>query len=174
MGKIFYADNSTFSSEKLVTRVLSEHYGIKNAIIARAEHGKPYLQNVEIPLFFSISHTKEKTFIAFSEKDLGLDAESLSREVRHQPICHKFPMQEQKEITSQKEFLKHWIVKESAVKYLGGTLARDLHKLSYIKERLQYNGQDLPVFLRFFELEGHLLCVCSEQNFYNAELIRLL
>lgn len=170
MGKIFYVDKSAFSTEEALKAILSKVYGIPNAVILRTKNGKPYVENGP---FFSVSHTEKTLFIAFSSAQIGLDAELLSREINYASILKKFPSEECEEIACTQDFLKHWVVKESAVKYLGGTLARGLQSLSFFQNNLTYKGKELPVKLTFFELEGHILSVCSEEDFSNAEFIRL-
>ena len=162
-------DKSAFSTEEALKAILSKFYELPNAVILRTKHGKPYVENGP---FFSVSHTEKTLFIAFSSAQVGLDAELLSREIHYASILKKFPIEERGEITSTQDFLKHWAVKESAVKYLGGTLAQDLQKLAFIQNRLTYNGKELPVKLTFLELEGHILSVCGEEDFSNAEFIR--
>ncbi len=171
MGRIFYADKSEYSSEELLSRILAQFYKIENAEIARTKNGKPYLANKETPLYFSISHTRTLIFIAFSENNIGLDAELLDRKVDYKKICAKFSYEEQKEISSTESFLTHWVAKESAVKYLGGTLARDLKKLTLTRDVITYENQPLPITARFFQFQGHILCVCGKQDFINVEFI---
>ena len=173
MGKIFYAEKSEYSSEAIVTRILSQYYEVENAEIKRTKNGKPYLENVRTPLHFSLSHTKELLFIAFSEENIGLDTESLHRKVDYEKICAKFPCGEREKITSVETFLKHWVVKESAVKYMGGTLAKDLKKLSLTHGLLTYEGQPFPVSPQFLQFREHILCVCSRQDFSNAEFVEI-
>ena len=170
MGKIFYAEKSIYSSENAIKRILLEFYEIKNATILRTKNGKPYVESTP---FFSVSNTEKMLFIAFSSANVGLDAELLSRKPNYDSIVKKFHKDEREEITCAEEFLKHWVVKESAVKYLGGTLAHDLSKLVFVNDRLLYNGAELPVKLNFFNLEEHLICVCGEEDFSKAEFIRL-
>ncbi len=169
MGRIFYADKSKYSSKELLSRILAQFYKIKNAEIERTKNGKPYLANREASLHFSISHTKELIFIAFSEDNIGLDAERLDRKVDYEKIRTKFPLDEQKEISSTESFLKHWVAKESVVKYLGGTLAHDLKKLTFTHNVITYESQPLPIAVQFFQFREHLLCVCSKQVFSNVE-----
>lgn len=168
MGKIFYTDKSDYSSEEVIKKILTEFYGINNAVILRTENGKPYAQNAP---FFSVSHTAERLFIAVSSKNVGLDAEHLSRKVSYAAIVKKFPNAEREEILSNETFLRHWVVKESAVKYLGGTLARDLSKLAFIQECLTYEGVKFPAKPHVFSFEGYVLSVCSEEDFGESELI---
>lgn len=171
MGRIFYADKSEYSSKELLSRILAQFYKLENAEIERTKNGKPYLANGTFPLHFSVSHTKELIFIAFSESNIGLDAEPLDRKVDYEKISAKFSYEEQKEISSTETFLTHWVAKESAVKYLGGTLARDLKKLAFTRDVITYENQPLPIIARFFQIQGHVLCVCGKQDFKNVEFI---
>lgn len=174
MEKLFCADVSAFStSTETILFILREHFRIQNATVIRNENGKPYLENTDEKIFFSVSHTKEKLFIAFSSENVGVDAEDLSREPNYLPILRKFPPNEREEIKSKDDFLLHWTVKESAVKWLGGTLAKDLNKLCFYQNTLSYNGLDIPVYVttRFFD--GHVLTVCGERDFSSAPIIVL-
>lgn len=171
MGRIFYADKSKYSSKELLSRILSQFYKIENAEIKRTKNGKPFLANRETPLYFSISHTRELIFIAFSEDNIGLDAELLDRKVDYEKICAKFSYEEQQEISSTETFLKHWVAKESAVKYLGGTLAHDLKKLTFTHNVIAYENQPLPIAAQFFQFRGHILCLCGKRDFSNVEFI---
>lgn len=173
MEKIFFVESSPFpSSIEAVKSILSLHFGILDAEIYRSENGKPYLKS-NTPLFFSISHTKSGLFIAFSDENVGIDAEMLNREVNYKSILKKFPMEEREEITSTKDFLSHWTVKESAVKWLGGTLAHDLAKLSYIGGVLRYEQLELPLHVTTLCFREHILSVCGERDFSKAELVTL-
>ena len=170
MGKIFYADSSAYTSEEAIKKILFEFYGIKSVTILRTKNGKPYLKNGP---FFSVSHTTKMLFVAFSSANIGLDAELLSRKPNYISILKKFQEAECKEITSPEDFLKHWVVKESAIKYLDGTLARDLQKLAFIQNHLTYKDAELSAKIGIFHFAGHIVSVCSEEDFSNAEFIRL-
>ena len=173
MEKIFFAESSAFqSSISAVERILLTHFGIANAKISRTENGKPYLESA-VNLFFSVSHTKAGLFIAFSDKNVGLDAEVFGRNVNFQSILRKFPFEERDEIACKQDFLHHWTVKESAVKWLGGTLAHDLTKLSYVGGVLCCEGLELPITVTTLHFNGHILAVCGERDFSNAEFILL-
>ena len=97
----------------------------------------------------------------------------MSRTPRYDTIVKKFSADEQAEITSTTDFLRHWVVKESAVKYLGGTLANDLKRLRYINGSLTYNEQAFPAKITLLQHEDFLLAVCSNVDFENAEFIPL-
>ena len=168
MEKIFFTDKTAHSSEEALKTLLNEVYNLPNAVILRTKNGKPYVENGP---FFSVSHTAEKLFIVFSKANIGLDAELLMRDINYAPILKKFPLPERAEIACKEDFLRHWVVKESAVKYLGGTLARDLQKLSFIKNRLTYENEELPVNVSVLNFEGHLLSVCGEEDFSKSLFI---
>ena len=138
----------------------------------RNENGKPFLENGgEYSLFFSVTHTADMLYIAVSDENVGIDAESLSRMPDFLPIVKKFDAEERAKIRSTSDFLYHWTAKESAVKWLGGSIARDLFKLRYVKEKIYYGEIELPAKLVFFKRNGILIAVCGERDFSNAEFI---
>ena len=99
MEKIFFVEQPTqISSLAVVEGILAEHFGIVNAKINRTTNGKPYIENPATPLFFSVTHTKKLLFVAFSDKNIGMDAELLNREVNYQTILRRFPEEEREEI----------------------------------------------------------------------------
>ena len=165
MGKIFYVDKSTSTTEVALKKIFSKYYGKDNAVILRTKNGKPYVEN---GTYFSVTHTHDRLYIAFSDGEIGLDAEHLSRAPRYDAIVKKFSPDEQAEITSTVDFLTHWVVKESAIKYLGGTLATDLKRLDYTKGILTYNKQDFPAKITLLQHEAFLLSICGKEDFENA------
>ncbi len=160
------------SSAEKVNEILATHFAITNATIARTETGKPYLNGID-GLFFSVSHTDEKWFVAFSNQNVGLDAEALSRKPNFPLLLKRFSSAEREEIQSEQDLLLHWTVKESAVKWLGETLAHTLNKLDYYKGGLFYRGLELPVSITNIELEGHILSVCCEKDFSSATITKV-
>ena len=170
MNTIFYTDKSHFpSSKEFIEIILEKHFQISNYEILKSESGKPYFSNYEVidhgnPLYFSIPNTKEKYFIAFSRQNVGIDSELQYRKPDYEAIIAKFDEKERNEITSTTDFLKHWTVKESAIKWLGGTISKDLNKLSFVNGKLLFKGLDLPISLAQFELENHFISVCHEKT----------
>lgn len=167
MNIVFYTDKTAFSnSNDLIAFVLREKLKIKDFKIERSENGKPFLvfPNGKTPPFISVSHTSEKYFLAVCDKNVGIDGEISDRTVEYLPIIAKFPLPEREEITSNSDFLRHWTAKESVVKWLGGSLSKDLKKLSFVQNKMTLNGLDLPLFLFHKEIVGHILCVCLEEE----------
>ena len=172
MEKIFYADKSAFSSSiEAVEKIFREFFHIPAPIILRTENGKPYLENGE--LFFSVSHTKSMLFVAISDKNVGIDAENLLRKNPSPSLLKKFTLEERAEITSNEDFLRHWTAKESAIKYLGGTIAKDLKDLRFIQGKLRHEKVDLNVTATVFQLFKHIVTVCHENDFSKAEIVPL-
>ena len=172
MEKIYYADKSAYpTSEVAVLEILKKDFGLENAKIFRGDNGKPFL--IHTPLFFSISHTQVKLFIAFSNENVGIDAENADRNPEYRSIIKRFTAAERKNIFSAADFLKVWTAKESAVKWLGGTLAHDLFKLEFIGDRMKYGEIELPTKFTLLQIDGCLVTVCSELNFSQAEIIRI-
>lgn len=174
MEKIFYADKRKFgSSTAAVQKILSDFYQMEDVKIVKNENGKPYLDNPPFPLFFSVAHTDDALFIALSRDNVGLDVERIDRKVNYHAIVSKFEKAEQTEILSREDFLLHWTAKESAIKWLGGTLAHDLKAISFINGNLSYKSLQLPVQACFIRLEKYLLSICSEKDFSDISPIIL-
>jgi phosphopantetheinyl transferase len=170
MGKIFYADKSAFTTEAALKQILSAYYGMVDATILRTEHGKPYVVNGP---HFSVTHTKNRLYIAFSAEEIGLDAESALRAPYYETIVKKFPTEEADEIDCAEAFLTHWVVKESAVKYMGGTLALDLYKLAYINGCISYDGAPMSAKITLLRHEEFILSICGNTLFKDVEFIPL-
>lgn len=169
MEKIFYTNKIAFlSSEHAIQYVLERFYNLKNREILRNKNGKPYLQDES--LFFSVSHTKDLLFIAVSDKNIGIDVENIYREVDYLPILKKFTKKEQQAILTKHDFLRVWTIKESVIKWLGGSIAFDLRKIHYENEKVFYNEIPLNVTItqRFFN--DFLITICCESDFKNSEL----
>ena len=173
MEKIFYTDKSAYpDSKSAVKRILSEYFHLKGVKISKNERGKPFLVNGgELSLFFSVSHTENRLFIAFSDENVGIDAENLARQTDYVSVIKRFAPEERMEILSPADFLRHWVAKESAIKWLGGSIARDLHKLRFVENRLFYGEIEIPAHLVFHSFDGYILAICSERDFTNAEWI---
>ena len=123
--------------------------------ISRNENGKPYIEGN--PLYFSISHSGEHGVIAISEKPVGVDLEIFSR----------FCKEEQLEITSEKDFLLHWTVREAFIKMRGSSLAKDLKNTAYYGGNLYFEGNLQNCCLHQHTLPFGVVTVCIDKNRYN-------
>ena len=174
MEKIFYTKRNAFaSSEDAVRNILRDFFGYSNPQILRTENGKPYLAQPITPLFFSVAHTQDALFIAFSSENVGLDVERTDRNVNYLPIIRKFPETERKKIANTQDFLRHFTAKESGVKWLGRKLSSDFSSLRFDCGKLFYKELPLPACVTLREYDGFLLTVCSEKDFTNARIVIL-
>lgn len=170
MEKIFYADKIAYpSSIEAVQKILSSVFGI-NSKILRTKNGKPYLPQGD--LHFSVSHTKDRLFIAFSSENVGVDAEKVDRKIKYSAILKKFDKTEQSSVFSTEDFLRLWTVKESVVKYMGGSIASDLTKIAYRNGKIFYDGKELPCVITQLTFEGYILSFCGK-NFQNVQFVRI-
>ncbi len=137
---IFYSINKDEeSSKKEALKRASVFYNKNIAKIEKTPKGKPILDN----LFISISHTKDILVIAFSEKNVGIDIESLDRKVKI------------------KMTIKEWTEYESFCKWTG----EGVSTLSLYKPYPKYN------IFNISEIEGYIISVCSEDKQYTIEEI---
>ena len=120
--------------------------------IKRDKNGKPYTDGVH----FSVTHTGDIALIAVSDSPVGIDAEII-REQKHKSVLGRFTPREQSEISSTSEFLRHWVVKEAYIKFIGGTLAHDLKMLEYYGGQLFYNG---------LKVDCNIICTSSADFVY--------
>ena len=167
MIKIFVANKTDYpNSTALIQSILQEKFGEKNYQICKTEHGKPYLKGVErkSAKYLSVSHTKEKYFIAFSPFEIGIDAEDLSREVNYSTVLKKFNETERAKVQNVSDFLAIWTAKESVVKYLGSTLSKDLKNIAVDNGCVTFCEEKLPVRIKHFQKFGHILSVCLERE----------
>ena len=120
-------------------------------ILRRDENGKPFVTDGSA--FVSVSHTEKLTFVAVAEKNIGLDAEKLSRPT--DPRLTRWFSLKEKAAAGERNAgrLKMWVRKEAYGKFTGrglGELAQDTFTLPG----------------RFFYLchAGHILTLYSEER----------
>lgn len=81
--------------------------------------GKPYFQ--DSPWHFSISHTKRHVFCVLSQKEVGLDAEEMDREVNLSLADKILSAPERREYDvapdKRKALLTFWVLKEAQAKF---------------------------------------------------------
>ena len=125
MIRIYFTDRKNFpDSELFIKSVLCARERVKEPHILRSAQGKPYL--ADSSLQFSLSHTDQRYFLAVAEEKIGIDAEPTDRKTEFKAVAKRyFP---ECEISDALSFLRLWTVKESAVKLIGGTIARDMKK----------------------------------------------
>ena len=85
------------------------------------DRGKPYFPDGRV--HFSISHTKNRVFCVLAEKNIGMDAEEMNRDIRLE-LADKILSSSERRYFEQSEnkkeaLLRLWVLKEAAAKYTG-------------------------------------------------------
>lgn len=133
-------------------------HGILSPEFFKNKHGKPYLK--DNPLYFNLSHSKDRATLAVSNQEVGIDVEKLTPR-RYETILSNFSQRERDEICSLCDFLLHWTVRESFVKYRGSSIAKEWKCLEYFEGKLFLNGKEQPVFFKSFLKEDCVFTVCA-------------
>ena len=93
------------------------------------EHGKPFIEGGP---FFSISHCKQAILVAISDREIGVDVESIRR-ADDSLVRRTMNEAEQARIASapdpQRAFIALWTRKEAVVKMRGTGILDDLHRV---------------------------------------------
>jgi 4'-phosphopantetheinyl transferase len=98
-----------------------------NWVFGKSEQGKPFINQPDLDLAFSISHSHERVAIAFSkDPTLGLDIEFMRSDVKFEKIADLYftdqETEQLKRLTPQEQkayFFKVWTLKESIMKSTG-------------------------------------------------------
>lgn len=105
----------------LLAQLYREKTGKEMPQILVTDRGKPYF--VDKSLHFSISHTKKHAFCALSERNIGIDAEELDRDINLK-LAEKILSPAEKArfdaaADKRKALLTFWVLKEASVKLSG-------------------------------------------------------
>ncbi|WP_231038570.1 4'-phosphopantetheinyl transferase family protein [Pectinatus haikarae] len=148
-----------------------QKYGINGRMVKfwHNEYGKPFLSDYNI--YFSLSHSGHYVFCAAGSEEVGADIQKNVRYNAH-IIKRFFHQEEQAYIFSlpqsqqSREFFRLWTFKESCVKMLGSSLARELSSFSIdISEQTvaaRANGNALPYTFTEYDINGYFAAVCSK------------
>lgn len=114
--------------------MLKKNYGIENYRIEKMEHGKPYLPDYP-NIHFNLSHCKGLLVCAFSDSEIGIDAE-LIRPYNGRAAKRIFSPQEiettEMSVTPDETFFRFWTLKEALGKNLGTGLFSSLSEVAFI------------------------------------------
>ena len=149
MVTVYLAPKTQFaSSEEFVFSVLQKKP-------LKTERGKPYLTDGR---YISLSHTDESYFLAVSDTEVGIDAETTDRTVDLPLLANKY-FPERPDLT-RKEFLSAWTKKESAAKLFGFGLS-GIKTLALDGEQIVCKTHSRRVYLKTELLLGHFVSVAS-------------
>ena len=108
-------------SRALLQMLYTRETGAPMPEILVTDRGKPYFANS--PWHFSVSHTKKRVFVVLSDKNVGLDAEPVDREIDLR-LAEKILSPAEKILfdgaqDQRSTLLKFWVLKEAYVKFTG-------------------------------------------------------
>ncbi len=121
-------------SRLLVISEIERRTGLKAHKIkfTHGSFGKPFLKDSELQ--FSMSHTRGAICAAFCEgEEIGADIERRDRRVNDEMYKRVLCEEERFHMTSDVDFLRFWVQKESFLKRLGVGITRDLRKINSLE-----------------------------------------
>lgn len=140
-----------FHTEDIIDKAYKSFYEGAPPKVLR-ENKKPFFENS--PLFFSVSHSKEYTTVAFFNEEIGIDLQD-RRNCKEKSIVKKFfHPDEQKAYLNGYDFFKIWTAKESYVKQKGTGIDKDFKNFSIF---------DINHFTYLDIIPDHTLCIYTEQ-----------
>lgn len=157
MIRVYYTLEKT-DSRKFLERIFTEYLRLPAPDLVFNQYGKPYLRGNEV--YFNLSHSGSLTAVAVSEAEIGLDCEKIKNRSYHS-VLKSFSEREQQEIDTPESFLRHWTIKESFVKFLGTSIAKELKELEYFGQTLYLKNEEQHVSLLTEKIEEYLLTVCT-------------
>lgn len=158
MTELFITENKDLYSK---TEILLKQRTAAPVKILRSLNGKPCLAGN--PLYFSLSHCDNAAVIAISENLCGVDLE-LIRGKKHDAVLKRFSDEERGEIKNERDFLKHWTVRESYIKMHGLTLAAKLKDLKYIDGVLYDRGQKADCSIYSYDGADYVISLCVQSE----------
>ena len=111
--------NAHDAGRQLLKDLYRETTGQNLPPIEKTPQGKPFF--ADSPWHFSISHTKRHVFCVLSQKEVGLDAEEMDREVNLSLADKILSAPERREYDvapdKRKALLTFWVLKEAQAKF---------------------------------------------------------
>ncbi|MCD8307233.1 MAG: 4'-phosphopantetheinyl transferase superfamily protein [Clostridia bacterium] len=135
-----YENLSRDEAHAEIRKTLAKKLGYEPEIL-RTEKGKPYVK--DNPLYFSVSHSQNKTVLAVSDAPVGIDMEIFPSGKSYAHIARHLSERERSETQTERDFYTHWTVKEAYIKMLGSTLAEMYRDLEYVGGNLLYKGENV-------------------------------
>ncbi|MCL2226280.1 MAG: hypothetical protein FWB97_01430 [Oscillospiraceae bacterium] len=123
--------------------------------IKKTPNGKPYFPD-RPDIHFSLSHTMSHVMCAISDRLVGCDIEAADREVSNRALRF-FASSEEQEMFDP---LDLWLLKESYIKLIGGTLAT-IKQQRFQKESGRIIPPDASVSAKLYSIDGCRAAVCG-------------
>lgn len=147
----------------LLDRVFKES-GVAFEKISYGAHGKPRAEGI----FFNLSHSKERAYLAVSEGEVGCDAEKVQKIPEH--ILKRFSRMERMEVFKEasergreEAFFLLWTKKESFLKMIGESAGR-IFETSIENGGVIFGGERAECAIQSFLHAGYAVSVCTERE----------
>lgn len=155
-----YLTTKTTSSEDFAREILTDHYHISFKEFSQTKYGKPYIKCC--PIKFNLSHSDKYTVLAVSSSEVGIDCE-LIKDKKHESILNRFSPEELSETTTPSAFFENWTAKESYIKLLGKSLAKELKNIKYIGGKIIYKNKPVKKYnVVTLTIDKLIISVCSK------------
>lgn len=119
------------------------------------EKGKPYLSD-RSDIYFNISHCKKAVACAVSSKNIGIDVETVRKNIKPSVIKRVCSDEEQASLSgenAERRFITLWTMKEACQKLNGEGISADLKKIT--------SNTDVCKNMFYYEAESYTL-TCTE------------
>ncbi len=152
--------------KELLPKILKKEYGAPVEIIYG---GKPRAKNGGI--FFNLSHSGELCAIAVSQTNIGIDTELLQTK-HYGNVLARFPAEERREITCDRDFFVHWTAREAYAKLHGTPIFALFKRLAFIGGKLLLDNRPVPEKLTFCFERGAVTAVCSDEEGFEIKTLQ--
>lgn len=165
MDKIFFYLNAKGLYRDVFFKKATTMFGLKQVIIEKNVHGKPFFKNYP-NTYFNLSHSGKMIGIVFYSREIGLDIQKITKTSTH--MIRRCLSQNEKKIINtsknkDKDFIRIWTMKEAYIKFCGLSILTDLSKINVFSKKYAYSKilGNYAVSI-FVEEKGDMPEICLE------------
>ncbi len=148
----------------------------EQAEIERGMYGKPYIKG-EPYFHYGLSHSGEWVICAADRMPVGIDIQEMKpwkmtlakRFYHEEEYARLLALETKSQVRQTEEFYSMWTAKESAVKLSGRGIGAGISQYVTAGDYnsiCDKNAGRIFYTRRYRMLEGYMICVCSESNFF--------
>lgn len=162
MVKIYLTKGDKSLSHEFLFDLLKTEYNFEAdpSLLKKTEHGKLYIENC--PVKFNITHSKDNIAIAFSQDEVGIDAEVIKTEFKARAVFGVLPK-------NAEDFAILWTKAEAIVKLNASSILLDLRKID-LSSAPTYDGKPVSVNLYTFKEDNLVISVATSDDGYEFVL----
>ena len=147
-------DGGSATAYSLLDFMFRREYGCDMPLIEKTPAGKPFFPN-RADIHFSLSHSKTHVLCGLSDRLVGVDIES-PRKLNNRIVAF-FTSEEESTLFAPLEL---WVLKESYIKLIGGTLP-SVKSIRFSRDGKQIITPEDSVISRLYSIDGCTAAVCS-------------